>query len=385
VSGTRPRAAALATALAAALLAAAAAPARAQEPEARLEALRGAIEERQERVAAYEAQEDSLFDAIEAVEAAARAVAREVDRARAAAREAVRAAERIRAEEAALAARVAGTRDVLARRAVALYKAGGAGPVRVIFAPGSLRDRLGRIQVMQRLLDRDRVLLERFDAEQRALGAAREEAKRAAARRERAQQRFAARQLELARERAGKQDLLLRVRQDRSRERALLNELEEAAEALEAEFAALQRDREAPAAIPFGTLRGQLDAPVPGRLLRGFGRIVDEEYRTQTFRKGVDFQVTPGEPVAAVAAGTVRYAGWFSGYGRMVILDHGGGWFTVSGHLESFSVSVGDAVRAGDVIGSAGETGSLTGPRLYFEIRQGAVAQDPKDWLQHLW
>jgi septal ring factor EnvC (AmiA/AmiB activator) len=96
----------------------------------------------------------------------------------------------------------------------------------------------------------------------------------------------------------------------------------------------------------------------------------------------VDFAVERGEPVYAVASGTVRFAGWFAGYGRMVILDHGDGYFTVSGHLEEIEPEIGDVLAVGDRVGSAGETGSLTGPRLYFEIRRGAEALDPADWLR---
>ena len=116
--------------------------------------------------------------------------------------------------------------------------------------------------------------------------------------------------------------------------------------------------------------------------MRGFGREVDAEFLTETFHSGLVFDAPLGTPVAAVAAGNVRFAGWFRGYGRLVILDHGDGYFTVSGHLEELEVEVGDAVTARQVIGTVGETGSLSGPRLYFEIRQGAEAQDPADWLR---
>ena len=79
---------------------------------------------------------------------------------------------------------------------------------------------------------------------------------------------------------------------------------------------------------------------------------------------------------------SLRFAGWFAGYGRMVILDHGDGFFTVSGHLDEIGVELGQLLAAGDPLGSAGETGSLTGARLYFEIRRGAEALDPAEWLR---
>jgi septal ring factor EnvC (AmiA/AmiB activator) len=83
-----------------------------------------------------------------------------------------------------------------------------------------------------------------------------------------------------------------------------------------------------------------------------------------------------------VAPGEVRFAGWFRGYGRIVILDHGDGYFTVSGHPDALDVAVGELVGEGDDLGTVGETGSLSGPRLYFEIRQGAEPLDPAEWLE---
>jgi septal ring factor EnvC (AmiA/AmiB activator) len=77
----------------------------------------------------------------------------------------------------------------------------------------------------------------------------------------------------------------------------------------------------------------------------------------------------------------VRFAGWFRGYGRMVIVDHGERFFTVSGHLDTLRVEAGASVAAGEPLGTVGDTGSLAGPRLYFEIREGSEAVDPLAWL----
>ena len=97
---------------------------------------------------------------------------------------------------------------------------------------------------------------------------------------------------------------------------------------------------------------------------------------------GLVIDAPMGTPVAAVSAGRVRFAGWFRGYGRIVILDHADNWFTVSGHLDELDVALGDEVKARQTLGRVGETGSLTGSQLYFEIRRGAEAQNPADWLR---
>ena len=116
--------------------------------------------------------------------------------------------------------------------------------------------------------------------------------------------------------------------------------------------------------------------------MHGFGRQVDAAFGTQTFHPGVVFDAPQGMPVEAVARGSVRFAGWFRGYGRLVILDHGDGYFTVTGHLDTLDVAVGDTVAGRQRIGNVGETGSLSGPRVYFEVRKGGKALDPADWLR---
>jgi septal ring factor EnvC (AmiA/AmiB activator) len=370
-----------AAALAAAALSAAA-PARAQEGD--LEALRRAIAERRERVTRFEREELGLFDAIEAADVAARQLAAALVRAEKDAGGAEREALQREAELTDVKTRLARTREVIARRAVALYKAGELGPVAVVFSAGSLRDRIARIQALQLLLDHDQRLLARFTQERNELARARVAADRAGVQRSEAQAALLARRSEAEEERRARRQLLEEVRRSRARERALLNELESAARELEAKLAGLAATPAGPrpGAVPFASLAGSLAPPVPGRVLRDFGRVLDAEYRTETFRKGVDFAAERGEPVYAVAAGEVRFAGWFAGYGRMVILDHGDGYFTVSGHLDELGVAVGDVLASGDPIGRAGETGSLTGPRLYFEIRQGAEALDPAGWLR---
>jgi len=356
----------------------------AQEAPPDLAALRRAIEERRERVAAYERQEQGLFDAIDAVDRAARALGREVTRAERAAREAALKLVTLERKRTALEAEVARTGELLRVRAVALYKAGEAGPLALVFAPGTLRDRLTRLRTLQRMFDQDGALLARARRERAELDAARVAAAEATEARDAARRSLRERRGELETERREKRELLASVRRDGARERALLNELEAAARALESKLAEISAapSPAPPDALTFRAQRGRLGPPVPGKLLRGFGKVIDAQYRTETFQKGVDFAVEVGEPVYAIAAGEVRFADWFRGYGRMLILDHGDGYFTVSGHLEAIDVAVGQRVVAGDRVGSAGETGSLSGPRLYFEVRQGADAVDPAEWLE---
>lgn len=92
---------------------------------------------------------------------------------------------------------------------------------------------------------------------------------------------------------------------------------------------------------------------------------------------GVDLGVANGTPVHAMTAGVVTVAGPKTGYGLAVMIDHGGGWVTLYGHLERVDVTVGDRVGAGRRVGLSGNTGVSTGPHLHFEVRRFGRSRDP--------
>jgi septal ring factor EnvC (AmiA/AmiB activator) len=131
-----------------------------------------------------------------------------------------------------------------------------------------------------------------------------------------------------------------------------------------------------------GLVLGKTTRPAAGRTRAGFGRQIDPEFQTQTLRTGIEIAASAGAPVSAVAPGRVLFAGWFRGYGQMVIVDHGAGDLSVSGYLDEVHVAAGDSVALGQPIGSVGETGSASGPGLYFEIRHDGKAVDPALWLE---
>lgn len=354
--------------------------------EADLEALREAIRVSRERVDSYERDERGLLEAVEALDRTAELLAREVGEARRAAGRARTQAAALEEQAGALEQRVAATRRVLRARAVALYRAGELGSVRLLFAAEDLPDFLARVSSLRRLLNHDAELLTRHRQQVAALDEARAEAEVSAQRLVAAEEALGRKARELAQERRRKHQLVARLHRDRTRERAALVELEKAARALEETLASLGADDTSPelalAGPPFRDLRGKLAPPVDAKVVQGFGRQVDAEFRTETFNSGLVFGAARGTPVLAVAEGKVRFAGWFRGYGRMVILDHGDGYFTVAGHLDTLDVEVGDTVQARQRIGAVGETGSLAGPRLYFEVRRGGEALDPGEWLQ---
>jgi murein DD-endopeptidase MepM/ murein hydrolase activator NlpD len=189
--------------------------------------------------------------------------------------------------------------------------------------------------------------------------------------------------------------LLAKVRDERAYHERMVGELTEASRRLEAFIAELQARQRRVAKVPppapggetpgvgFGGLRGRLPWPTDGRVVAAFGAQVHPRFGTRTFRGGIDIEAGEGTVVTAVYAGHVVYTGWFKGYGNLIILDHGNEYYTLYAHVSEMAVKEGDDVRQGQRIGSVGDTGSLSGARLYFEVRYQGKPQDPEQWLRH--
>jgi septal ring factor EnvC (AmiA/AmiB activator) len=360
------------------------------QPAADLERIQAAIAASRERVATYEREQRGLLEAVEAIDESLALLRVEATRARTAAEEArVALAETERTMRDA-AERLAALERAMSVRAVALYRAGELGTLQLLFSAGGLRDFFARVQTLRRLLRHDSDLIARHREQTRALEQARVRASEANRVASAAEATLVRRTDELDAERGRKRALASQLGRSRALARGALTELEIAGRALE-ETVAAWRGSGSEAAVapvpqgpPFPSLRGQLPDPVRGALLGRFGRVLAPDARSATFRKGVVWEAPVGTPVYAVAAGRVRYAGRFRGYGNVVILDHGGEHFTVSAHLDRIDVRLGDPVAAGAAIGAVGETGSLEGPQLYFEIRRGSEALDPAQWLAAL-
>jgi septal ring factor EnvC (AmiA/AmiB activator) len=113
----------------------------------------------------------------------------------------------------------------------------------------------------------------------------------------------------------------------------------------------------------------------------GFGPILNPRFNTVTLQKGIDLRAPEGSAARAVWRGRVVFAGWFQGYGNLVVLDHGDAYYSLYAHLQKIKPEVNDVLEAGDLVGSVGATGSLKGAYLYFELRHHGEALDPAPWF----
>ena len=389
----------LALALAALAVVPAAAQTRRDDPlqaeQRKLQQTQKQLKEEKERAAAARARETSLLAELEEIEQRLAAKKAEAARLETRIKKAQSDVQLFRGEIGRLERQRAGQVAALAGRLRVMYRVhaqGGALPVILsgedpVTRAVAVRHLASLAALDARLIQEYRVTSERLadrkgkeEAQQLELASLHEEAKRE--------------QAEVDREVAKRRVILAKVRDERAYHERMVGELTEASHRLEAFIRELQAKQKRLARVPppkggieppgvgFGALKGRLPWPTEGRIVTGFGAQVHPRFGTRTFRNGVDIEAAVGREVLAVHGGHVIYTGWFKGYGNLIIVDHGNEYYTLYAHIADIEAKEGEDVRQGQRIGTVGDTGSLAGPRLYFEVRYQGKPQDPEQWLR---
>jgi septal ring factor EnvC (AmiA/AmiB activator) len=277
-----------------------------------------------------------------------------------------------------------------AERLRALYKMSRSGSAAVVLASDGPDDAFRRIKYLDVIAGRDRAIMQEYGSALNALAVRQAEVsgkKEAILERKRTVE---VKKAELESRKRTKASLLASVREEKGLYEQTLHELEESSASLWAMIKKAERERKSAHAVrpsqpraarAAGADKSRLPWPAEGQVLTRFGVQRHPQFGTTVFRRGIEIAVREGEPVRAVADGQVAYADWYKGYGKLVIIEHGPGSYTLYGNLSRLDLGKGDQVARGQVIGLAGETGSLKGSKLYFEIRQNGEAQDPLAWL----
>ena len=179
-----------------------------------------------------------------------------------------------------------------------------------------------------------------------------------------------------------------RVRQTRKNKdtfKRTLEELSASADKLQAMMnKTISQEWALPAAfVPLYERRYRLPWPLEGKVVTNFGFERHPDFQTVVMNNGVE--ISPGKDkslILSIHTGKVVYADYFQGYGNLLIVDHGMTYYSLYGHCAEFLVAVGDMVRTGQPVAMVGDTGSLKGECLYFEIRYKTKALDPLQWLK---
>ena len=280
-------------------------------------------------------------------------------------------------------------RAVLERRLVDIYKRGPLYAYQVLFAAESFGDLLSRYKYLYLVTRQDRLLANDMSKLQRRIARERQtlvDGRDALGRRKSERTQELDRYLQLEHER---QASLRETGRSTREAQQRLSELERDEKSLNDRIAALERARREAeargaalaAAITTADL-GQLDWPVDGRIIYQFGTAAGPN-NTRIPWHGIGIAAPIGTPVRAIAAGTVSLAGSFGTYLTSVLLDHGGGYYTFYGYLSDATVTQGERLLKGQIIGHVGGQSSDQGSPLHVEIRgQGGIALDPINWLK---
>jgi murein DD-endopeptidase MepM/ murein hydrolase activator NlpD len=280
--------------------------------------------------------------------------------------------------------------EVLDSRLVNVYKSGG----RVLYLAAllersSFSELVGRIDLLSKIAAQDNAIVGQIESLRAKVEAQKQdlEAERARVTVVESRQKASARELET--KAAARGESLNRLESARNAKQKVVNKAEKdraswakQEDALLAESARISNQlRSLSVATPAKAGKGILLRPVNGAVTSGFGYRMHPIFHVRKLHTGVDLHAGMGTPIHAAAAGTVIFAGWRGGYGKCVIISHGGGLATLYGHQSEILVAEGQKVKRGEVIGKVGSTGYSTGPHLHFEVRVNGSPVDPLGYL----
>lgn len=289
------------------------------------------------------------------------------------------------------------------RRLSSLYKAGELGALRMFFSAESFPQLAENIRYMKSILENDKRIFIEYNQKIDQLKRLKADLESDALKKERIMSGIEQKKREIEEEKSKKAAYLGKVRQDRKSYESSLNELQVNAGRLQAMITrldALSRRRlssrhEKPGAklkplaelppVPdrgFGSQKGRMSLPVRGEIFESYGKHKHPEFNSFTFSKGLSISATAGTEIKAIYEGTVIFADYFKGFGNMIIVDHGGGYFTLYAHASRLAKKVGAEVARHETIGAVGDVDSSKGSMLYFEIRYQGKPVDPAGWVR---
>lgn len=191
-------------------------------------------------------------------------------------------------------------------------------------------------------------------------------------------------QIRIKQQESYKRELILKdIRKKKRLSLAAIESLKQAAIKLDQEISTLKTSKELVFDHDsFAGLKGRLLKPVKGKIISRFGPSKSKDHKIFTFQKGIDIRVERGEPVKSVFKGKVMFAEWLMGYGNLLIINHGENYYTLYAHVEEMFKKKGETVETGEVIATAGDTGSIKGLCLHFEVRHHGKPINPMKWFK---
>jgi len=289
------------------------------------------------------------------------------------------------------------------RRFSSLYKAGELGALRMFFSAESFPQLAENIRYMKSILENDKRIFVEYNLKIDQLKSLKSVLERDALKKESIMSNIVQKKREIETEKSKKADYLGKVRQDRKSYESSLKELQANATRLQemlTRLEALSRrklssrhekpgSKQKPLAVAppvqdrgFASQKGRMNIPVRGEIIESFGKHKHPEFNSYTFSKGLSISASSGTEIKSVYEGTVIFSDYFKGFGNMMVVDHGGGYFSLYAHASRLSKKVGAEVARHEAIGAVGDVDSNKGSMLYFEIRHQGKPVNPAEWVR---
>lgn len=286
---------------------------------------------------------------------------------------------------------------VFTKRVRDIYMHGQLSYLDVVLGAKDFSDFSNRLELLRRIIDADITLISDIRKERAAIETAKQELETQRARQAQLRDQAAAKRDEIESRRKEQQAILYQAQNDKAMAEQAYNEYQQSSQAIAEMLRQRAADRAAQAAAAAAQASsgggggsdyyqpvsgsGALIWPVNGVVTSPYGYRTHPIFGTTIYHSGIDIGVDYGTPVHAADGGVVVEAGWISGYGYAVIIDHGNGLSTLYGHNQELAVSEGQSVSQGQVIAYAGSTGNSTGPHVHFEVRANGDPVDPSAYL----
>lgn len=280
----------------------------------------------------------------------------------------------------ALAATVDKNKDYVKARLNALYRVKMVGRMALVTTPDSIFDFFLEQNALEKILEADFKIMATQMTDMESLAA---QSKKLVALDEEKQHLEAdlIHQMRVKRQEGERRKAILKqIRGEKNLELAAVAALRRAAEELERKIVSFNA---APGTAKegFALSKGALKMPLHGKIVTSYGPFKDNDSSCFTFESGIDIKAERGEPVRSVFKGEVLYAEWLKGYGNLIIINHGDNFYTLYAHVQEFFKKKGERVDTDEVIALAGDTGSIRGACLHFEVRHHGRPVDPMEWL----
>ena len=277
-------------------------------------------------------------------------------------------------------------KKLVAQRMVSSYVRGRTSDWEVFFTLESFNQAMVLLNYQKRIIENDRRNLRLLEEKERKIANQRDRIARELAAKDQLLQEETKEAESLEGKKSSRQQLLTTVRQDKAQLREKLRRKRQAFEEIRGRISRAEQQRKSTVqqlgGEHFAGLKGKLDWPVRGTVITQYGRVRDPELKTWTENLGIDIRAADGDAVRCVCRGEVIQVYWMRGMGNVVLVAHGGGYYTVYGHMDVVLVDIGDNVESGEVMGYVGDSQGLNGSTLHFMIWNGTTHYNPVDWMR---